>query len=92
MHTGKDWQAVKLVRHLSHSAMVRNDLTEDGERFGYFVTEIENGQDRSLHVPHGECLKWAYRRWTLLNTAEKVLATIPGMLRPVRHERQPDSG
>ena len=29
------------------SAMVRNDLTEDGEAFGCFVTEIKNGQDRS---------------------------------------------
>ena len=70
--------------------MVRNDLTEDGEPFGCFVTAIENGEDKALHVPSGECLKWAYRKWTLLNTAEKILATTLGMLRPKRHVRRPD--
>lgn len=84
------WQGVNLVRHLSQSATIQIDLTEDGEPYGSFVTEIENGENKSVHVPRGECLKWAYRQWTLLNTAEKILATIPGMLRPVRHERRPE--
>lgn len=85
------WQAVNLVRHLSHSAVIQVDLTEDGDPYGGFVTEIENGGDKSVHIPHGECLKWAFRSWTLLNTAEKILATIPGKLRPIRHQRRPDS-
>lgn len=85
------WQAVNLVRHLSQSATIQMNLAEDGEPYGSFVTQVESGKDQSLHIPYGECLKWAYRKWTLLNSAEKILATIPGMLRPVRHDRRPDS-
>jgi hypothetical protein len=82
------WQAIRLVRHFLRTATVRMDLTEEREPFGGFVTEIEDGQDKSLHIPYEECLKWAYRKWTTQNTPEKILSMIPGMLRPVRHQRQ----
>lgn len=86
------WQGIKTVRHLSQTATVRIDLIDDGEPYGSFTTQVVNGNvnGKSLHIPFGECLKWAYRSWTLLNKAEKSLATIPGMLRPIRHERRPD--
>jgi hypothetical protein len=87
------WQAVRVTRHFTQTAIVRNDLKENGEAFGGFVTEIKNGNVDSdcHHIPHGECLKWAYRKWTLGNTPEKILCMIPGMLRPRKHQPKASS-
>ena len=65
------WQAVKLVRHLSRSAMVRNDLNEDGELFGCFVTEIENGEDRSLPRSSGRVPKMGVPKMDASQYGEK---------------------
>lgn len=81
------WQAVNTLHLVGLSGSVRMDLSEDRQPYGGFSTEIEHGRAASLHVPHGGCISWAYKQWSTQNIAEKMIATAPGMLRPVRHPR-----
>ncbi len=80
------WQAVNTIRFVGLSGQVRIDLTENRRPYGGFITEIKNdGSGGSLHVPSGRCAEWADGGWSGDDLARKVIATIPGALRPIRH-------
>jgi|ERR1035438_1164056 hypothetical protein len=82
------WQAVNTLAFAGPSAIVEMDLTVERQPHGGFRTEIARGQKLSLHVPHGQCSRWAYKAWSRDNLPEQIIATIPGMLRPVRYPRK----
>lgn len=83
---GAYWQAVNTLRFVGLPGQVSMDLTENRVTYGGFSTELENGGiGKSLHIPSGHCVEWADGRWSGDDLARKLIATIPGMLRPVRH-------
>jgi hypothetical protein len=80
------WQAVNTLRFVSSPGQVCVDLTENRKPYGGFLTERDNdGTIKSLHVPSGHCIEWADGGWSGDNLARKLIATIPGLLRPIRH-------
>lgn len=81
------WQAVNTLKFLQSTGKVVMTITQDRQIYGNFTTEIPEHGKPSLHVPSGYCIHWAYRQWNDLTLAEKIVATIPGMLRPVRYPR-----
>lgn len=80
------WQAVNTLRFLSLAGQVCMDLTENRKPYGGFLTELEaGGKGKSLHIPSGHCVEWADGSWSGDDLARKIIATIPSMLRPIRH-------
>jgi hypothetical protein len=67
------------------------ELTEERSPFGGFTTEIKDGKFaewgkyRHEHIPSGKCIAWAHKNWNLLDIHEKLIATVPGKLRPVKY-------
>lgn len=78
------WQAVRTLHFLGLSGRLLISLTTDGNPYGSFSTEFENGKAASLHVPSGQCVGWAAENWFGENIYKKIIATVPGTLGPVR--------
>jgi hypothetical protein len=76
------WQAVKTLTFLHADGKVELAVTLSRKPYGSFVTEVEPGGVKSLHVPAGECVKWMSGSWSGNHLYEKMLATIPGMPGP----------
>jgi hypothetical protein len=79
---GSYWQSVGTLRFLCVTGTIELVALLAKEPHGGFITEIEGGNVKSLHVPKGECVKWIEGSWAG-NLYEKVLATIPGMPEPL---------
>jgi hypothetical protein len=84
---GAYWQAVGILRFIHSSGKVAISLSVEGQPYGGFETLVPGERD-TTHVPFGECIGWAYRKVVAKDLPEFVIATIPGMLRPIRHPRR----
>jgi hypothetical protein len=78
------WQAVHTLHFLRLSGRISLNLTKETQAYGGFRTEFDQGSATLLHVPFGFCRDWAAKGWTGENIAEKMIATVPGTLGPVR--------
>lgn len=84
------WQAVSILCFLGTAGVVRMNLAENKQTYyGGFATEVENGKRKTEHVPFGHCLEWADLPWDDANKERKIIATVPGQLRPVRYSKRP---
>jgi hypothetical protein len=79
------WQGVRTLHFLHQSGRVSLNLTMDKQPYGSFNTEFNHGRATSLHVPSGRCVEWADKRWIEGNIEEKMIATVPSTLGPIRH-------
>ena len=79
------WQGVRTLHFLHQSGRVSLNLSRDKQPYGSFHTEFNHGSASSLHVPSGRCVEWADERWSGENIEEKMIATVPGTLSPIRH-------
>ncbi len=66
-------------------------ITENKQPYGEFASEIENGAVNLLHIPSGHCLEWTDGGWSGGDLYRKMIATIPGMLRPIHPSQEPNS-
>jgi len=85
---GAYWQSVRSLLFWGLSGRVLMELATEGRPYGSFATALEGGGVVSLHIPSGQCVEWASKSWLGENNIyEKMIATVPGALGPVRFSK-----